>query len=199
MKEILRLTDPNDQKKIIENFTQGMIGLFPTDTVFGICCRIDDINSVKKIFKIKKRDKSKPFLVLCSNYNLVKKYIVDDLDNRKREIIRKFWPGPLTIIFNANIENSDSIVRAGRDTLAVRVPNNMDITNIIKGIGVPLVAPSANISGQLAPANLSEVSREIIDAVDFIVDGECTIKSPSTIVDITKNDIVVVRAGEIKV
>lgn len=198
MKEILKLEDPNDQKKIVDNFNLGMVGLFPTDTVYGICCRIDNINSIKKIFDIKKRDISKPFLVLCDDFDSAKKYIIDDLNNQKKEIIQNFWPGPLTIIFNANVKNSDSIVRAGRDTLAVRVPDNKDITNIIKGVGVPLVAPSANISGQLAPANLNEVSSEIIDAVDFIVDGECTIKSPSTIIDITKNGIEIVRAGNVK-
>src|SRR3972149_11730812 len=130
MKEKLELANINDRKRIVRSLKEGKIGLFPTDTVMGICCRMDNTSSVERVFKIKNREKNKPFLILTSDIAQVKKYA--NINNPKvLKITEKYWPGPLTIILNAKKESVLSAVRAGGETIAVRIPDYDDLTSII--------------------------------------------------------------------
>lgn len=197
MKEKLELANDNDRKTIVKYLKEGKIGLFPTDTVWGICCRMDEKSSVERVFEIKNREKNKPFLVLASNKDQVDKYAhIESL--RVVEIIEKYWPGPLTIILNAKQENVLATVRAGGTTLAVRIPDYRQVLGIISELGVPIIAPSANLSGEKAPIYFDEIDERIINAVDFIVSGECKIKEPSTIIDCTQSDIKIIREGAVE-
>lgn len=196
MKEKLKLKKASDRKKIASYLSQGKIGLFPTDTVWGICCRMDDINSVERVFEIKNREKSKPFLILAENILQVEKYVY--LDGLAQRIVKKYWPGALTVVLNSKEENVLSIVRAGGKTVAVRIPDYDEIREIISVVGVPLIAPSANLTGENPPGNLNEIDERIIQAVDFIVVGECKIKQPSTIIDITHKKPKTIREGAVK-
>jgi len=197
MKERLELKNPFDRGEIVAFLKEGKVGLFPTDTVWGICCRMDNIASVKKVFEIKNREKIKPFLILASDIAQVQKYT--NIDNSKvLKITEKYWPGPLTIILNAKKESVLSTVRAGGETIAVRIPDYDDLTSIISEVGVPLIAPSANISGENAPVYFDEIDGRIINAVDFIVQGECKMKEPSTIIDCTQSEKRIIREGAVK-
>ena len=197
MKEKLELANINDRKRIARSLKEGKIGLFPTDTVMGICCRMDNTSSVERVFKIKNREKNKPFLILTSDIAQVKKYA--NINNPKvLKITEKYWPGPLTIILNAKKESVLSAVRAGGETIAVRIPDYDDLTSIISEVGVPLIAPSANLAGEKTPVNFEEIDNKIVNAVDFIVQGECKMKKPSTIIDCSKNDIKIIREGAVK-
>ncbi len=197
MKEKLELKKSTDRKKIVELLTQGKIGLFPTDTVWGICCRMDDANSVEKIFEIKNREKNKPFLVLASDIATVKK--IAKFDSKTEEIMKKYWPGPLTIVLNSIKDKVLPIVSAHKKTIAVRIPDNKNLVEIISKLGTPLVAPSANISGKEPALKLDDVNEEIIIRVDFIVLGECKMKKPSTIIDCSVSNFSVVRVGALKI
>ncbi len=198
MKEKLRLQDSSSRNRIKKLLKEGKIGLFPTDTIYGICCRMDSKSSVERIYSIKQREENKPFLILASSVSQVADYANLDSENFP-EVIKKYWPGPLTVILKAYKDKVLSQVRAGGDTIAVRIPDYPELSEIISEIDVPLVAPSANISGEIAPGEYSQVDKKIVDAVDFVVIGECKMKKPSTIVDCSGEKTRIVREGAIDI
>lgn len=197
MKEKLDIQNPSDRKKIINLLEIGKIGIFPTDTVFGICCRMDSNSSIKKIYEIKNREENKPFLVLASNISQIEEYAY--LNEKAKILAGKYWPGPLTIILESKIEKVDPILRANRSTVGVRIPKFAELTEVIENLGIPIVAPSANISGRQAPIEFNQIDKEIVEKVDFIVTGECKIKKPSTIIDSTNENLMVIREGAIDI
>ncbi len=199
MKEKLELSKSSDRERIVKYLRQGKIGLFPTDTVYGICCRMDNERSVERIFNIKKRDQNKPFLILGSGFDFISKYIYLDRDKIKKDIIDKYWPGPLTVVFKSRKENVPDIVNSFKDTIAVRIPDYEYLREVISNLGVPIVAPSANISGLDAPSEYGLVDERIINAVDFVVLGECKMGKPSTIIDCSGGPVTLIREGAVSI
>lgn len=185
-------------KKVIEVFKNGGIVIFPTDTSIGIGCRIDIVDSVKRVFDIKKRDYNKPLMALVDSVQMAEKY-VSIPKNVREEILNKYWPGGLTVFFKCNLERVPSIVHSGTKTLAVRLPAHDEIRNIIKEVGVPIIATSANFSGSSTPYSLPEVDKELLSKADFVLNGECTFKKQSTIIDCTVTPWKVIREGAVKI
>lgn len=185
-----------DMQKTIEVLKQGGVVIFPTDTAFGIGCRIDDEESVKRVFDIKKRDYSKALLALVDSVQMAEEYVSIPYDVREK-ILSKYWPGGLTVFLKCNLKKVPSIVRSGGDSLAVRLPDHDDIRNVIKQVGVPILATSANFSGDPTPYSISEVNKELLSQVDFVLNGECTFRKQSTILDCTVIPWKVVREGAI--
>lgn len=184
--------------KAIEVFKNGGIVIFPTDTAFGIGCRIDAVESVKRVFDIKKRDYGNPLLALVGSIEMAEKYVTIP-SNVREKIINVYWPGGLTIFLKANLEKVPSVVRSGTDSLALRLPDHDEIRSIIKQVGVPILATSANFSGSSTPYSLSEVDRKLLSKVDFVLDGECTFKKQSTIIDCTVTPWKIIREGATKI
>ncbi len=122
-------------------------------------------------------------------------FIDDDSDSK---LVKRYWPGGLSIIFRCKKEKVPGIVRANGETVAVRFPNHSELVDIINKIGVPIVAPSANFSGDATPIKLSEVSKKLLDKVDFTLNGVCTIEGVSTIIDTTQKPWKVLREGVVK-
>jgi L-threonylcarbamoyladenylate synthase len=182
----------------IKLLKEGKIGIFPTDTAFGIGCRMDKPTSIKKIYEIRKRPHEKALLALVSTVEMAEKYVYINADV-KEKLIKKYWPGGLTLILKCKKENVPEIVRAGKDTLAVRLPDNKKIVEIIEKVGVPIVAPSANFSGYKTPLKLSQVDKNLLPKVDFVLAGVCTMEGVSTIVDCTKDKWEIVRKGVIRI
>lgn len=187
----------NDDE-IIRNFKDGKVGIFPTDTAFGMGCRIDNAPSIERIYKIRNRPEEKALLALVSSVEMAEQYVT--IPNVvKVQLVEKYWPGGLTVILNCNQEKIPSVVRANGSTLAVRWPDHNRICNIIESVGVPIVAPSANFSGGKTPLSLDEVDRNLLEAVDFTVSGMCTIKGVSTIIDATVTPWKIVREGVVQI
>lgn len=184
--------------KAIAVLKQGGIVIFPTDTAFGIGCRIDAPESVKRVFDIKKRDYSKALLVLVESIEMAKEYalIPEDVEEK---ILNKYWPGGLTVFLKCNLEKVPSIVRSGGDILAIRLPDHKEIQNVITQVGVPILATSANFSGEPTPYAISEVNKELLSKVDFVLNGECTFRKQSTILDCTVNPWKIVREGAVHI
>lgn len=200
-KSALILFPNNMDKKIekaIEVFKNGGIVVFPTDTAIGIGCRIDAVESVKRVFDIKKRDYSKPLLALVGSMQMAKKY-VSIPKNVQENLLDIYWPGGLTVFLKCATAKVPSLVRSGTDSLAVRFPDHHDIQNIIKQVGVPIIATSANFSGDPTPYSLSEVNKKLLSKVDFVLDGECTFREQSTIIDCTAMPWKIIRQGAVKI
>lgn len=181
----------------IKVFREGGIVIFPTDTAYGIGCRIDFEDSVKKIFEIRKRVETKPLLILVDTMQMAQEYA--QFSEKTTLFCKTYWPGGVTVILPAKLEKVPGIVRAYGNTVAIRIPKQKDILEIISKLGVPIVAPSANISGGNTPYALSEVKEDIISKANFVIDGECFYKKESTIIDTTSTPWGILRSGAVEV
>lgn len=182
--------------EIVNNLKEGKIGIVPTDTVYGIIADAFNEKAVDRVFKAKKRNYTKPFLILVSNKEMLQN-VVKQIRENEIEIMNRFWPGPLTILFEKN-ENISDLVTSGSNYVAVRLPNNKFICDIIDKLGNPIVAPSANISSKPSAHKIEELEVELRKKVDFIVDGGTLNGCESTLIKIEENSIEVLREGAIK-
>lgn len=186
-------------KTAIEIFKNGGIVIFPTDTAIGIGCRIDNPNAVERLFKIRRRPKTKAAPVLFSSIDMVREYI-KEIPQDVEKLMKKYWPGALTIILCCNKLTVPSLVRGGGETLGVRIPNNKIIKTIIAKVGAPILGPSANFSGGKTPYSLKELDKKLVNLVDFVVSGETSGEEmASTVIDCTVEPWKIVREGATKI
>lgn len=173
---------------------KGKLICFPTDTVYGLACLIDDDIALKKIFEIKNRDLSKPIAVLCRDANIDK--YVRDVSDKARDLMREYWPGALTIIFKKTDLIND-IISSGRDTVGFRMPNSKVALAILDRFKF-LATTSVNISGKEALNDIKEIEKHFSNKIDYLVcDEEEMIKCSSTVVDASGEDIVILRQGSV--
>lgn len=179
-----------------EIIKSGGIGAFPTETVYGLGANALNGEAVKKIFEAKGRPQDNPLIIHISKKEDIDKY-VDEVPKFAEELMEKYWPGPLTIILKKkNIVSN--ITSAGLDTVGVRMPDNDIALKLIELSGVPIAAPSANISGRPSPTDIERCEEDLNGRVDFIVGSEKSkIGVESTIVDATGEHLCVLRPGGI--
>ncbi len=183
---------------VIQNFKDGKIGIFPTDTSFGIGCRIDNQESIEKIFEIRNRPPQKALLALISSIEMAEEYVYVTPE-AKIQLFKKYWPGGLTVILKCKKDKVPAIVRASGESLAIRLPDHTDLRRVIEAVGVPIIAPSANFSGGQTPVTLDMVEKDLVKEVDFVVDGRCTMEGVSTIIDTTVLPFKIIRQGVVEV
>lgn len=175
---------------------EGKTVIFPTETVYGLGANALDENAVKKIYEAKGRPSDNPLIVHIYEkeevYNLAK-----DISDKAKLVIEKLWPGPITIILN----KKDIIpykTSGGLDTVAIRMPSNIIARAIIKEAGIPIAAPSANISGRPSPTKAKHVYEEMNGRVDGIVlGGDSNFGLESTVLDLTEETPMILRPGSI--
>ncbi len=184
-------------EKAAEIVKMGGIIIFPTDTAFGIGCRIDNEEAIRKLFELRKRPEDKAVPVLCSSVRMVREY-VKNIDPDVLELTKKYWPGALTLVLLAKISKVPNLVSGGGKTIGVRIPDHSTIRRIIKGVGVPILGPSANFSGGNTPFSMSDLDPRLVRKVDFVLPGRCKIKKPSTVVDVTAKPWRVIRQGAVR-
>ncbi|MCI9233201.1 MAG: threonylcarbamoyl-AMP synthase [Bacilli bacterium] len=183
---------------IAEDIKKGKIFVFPTETVYGLGTNAYREESCKQIYEIKKRPAWKPLIVLISDIEMLND-LVKEINEIEKKLIDTFWPGSLTIVFQKK-ENSliSKYVSAGLDTLGIRMTDGEIIRAIIKEANVPIVAPSANLSGLSDGTKINEIIEEIGNDIDGIVDiGDISDSIPSTLVQVIGNKINVLREGKI--
>ena len=174
-------------KKAASVLKKGGLVVFPTETVYGLGANLLDKKAVDKIYKIKNRPRNKPLTVHVADTASVRK-ITGKIPLRAAKLIERYWPGPLTIILKD---------RRGKKT-GFRMPDNKIAFGLIKKAGVPVVAPSANISGNKPPTDAKEVLRDLDGKVDIVIDGGKTaIGIESTVVDMTGTRPRILREGAI--
>lgn len=185
----------NQAGKILRN---GGIVAIPTETVYGLAGNALDANSSLKIYAAKGRPSDNPLIVHISNINQVS-HLVDSIPKNAKVLMENFWPGPLTIIFNKS-EIVPYETTGKLETVAIRFPVNDVAQKIIDFAGVPLAAPSANISGKPSPTRAEHVKEDLFGRIDMLIDGgECKIGIESTIIDITGDKPYILRPGEITI
>lgn len=187
-------------EKAVKVFNNGGIVVFPTDTAIGIGCRIDDKNAIKKLFKIRKRPENKPLLILVNSIEMAEKYLLPIPQKVKESLIKKYWPGKLTVVMKCIPDKVMFPVRDKRNTLGVRFPDNKILLELINKIGVPIVAPSANFSGEKTPFNFQDVNKNLMEQADFVLDEKINSENDlSTIIDSTVEPWKVIRRGAVEI
>jgi L-threonylcarbamoyladenylate synthase len=180
---------------------QGGIVIFPTDTAFGIGCRMDNEISVQRLFKLRNRPESQAVPILVSDLRMAKEYAEGAEISEKviENLTSRYWPGALTIVLKARKDKISDLIRGGTDTIGIRMPNHQAILEIIKKVGVPVLGPSANFHGKATPYEFKDLDPQLKLLVDYVVKGECTIKNASTVVDCTEEPWKILRQGAISV
>lgn len=187
----------NDLDKAIEILKNGGIVIYPTDTVFGIACRIDNDDAIKRLFAIKQRNMKHAVPVLVASIAMAEEYLLPIPDEVKEKLMERYWPGGLTIVLPCDTKKVSPLVRGLGDTLAVRMPNHSLTLQIINGVGVPIVGTSANFHGGKTPATQEALDPELVKLVDFVLPGECFKGMSSTIIDCSVTPWKILREGAI--
>lgn len=199
MDNYLDLRNDTDYTKIripAEIIKNGGLVLFPTETVYGLGANGLDETAVAKIFVAKKRAQDNPLILHIADMNMLDK-IAKNISITERKLMDTFWPGPFTIILEKK-ENVPYKVTAGLDTVAVRMPSNKIANTLIRYSGVPIAAPSANISGRPSGTNVQDIFDELYDKVDYIIDGGSSdVGLESTVVRVKDNVPIILRPGKI--
>ena len=174
----------------------GGLVAFPTETVYGLGANGLDGEAVNKIFEAKGRPNDNPLIL-----HIAKKSDLKDLwksvPERARLLMDEFWPGPLTMVYlkSSRVPNE---VSAGLDTVAVRMPDNRTALALIRAAGVPIAAPSANLSGKPSPTTADHVKADMNGRIDVIIDGgPCNIGVESTVVSLMGGEVTILRPGGI--
>lgn len=197
--EIIKITDPIYSYKDIERASEiiknGGLVVFPTETVYGLGGNGTDKNAASKIYSAKGRPSDNPLIIHIAHPQDAEKYAVTNEYYYK--LARAFMPGPLTII----LPKKDIIpneVTGGLQTVAVRCPSHPIAHALTEVSGIPIAAPSANISGRPSPTSAEYVIEDLNGRVDMIIDGgECEIGLESTIVMLNDGDAILLRPGAI--
>ena len=191
MVKIYNKNEINELSKILKN--NGVISV-PTDTVYGLCSRINSSQAYNNLLNVKNRSKSKFFSIMCANIEQVKKIaIVNDLAEK---LISEFMPGPITLILKKNREFPKSANKE-IDTVAIRMATSKELEELIMLVGSPLFMTSANISGAKECKDIDEIVKSFPN-IDGILEGSVNYGISSTIVDLTNNNIKIVRNGPIE-
>ena len=172
----------------------GVISV-PTDTVYGICARINSEKAHNKLMEVKKRPKNKAFPIMCADERQIKSIAV--VDARAGKLIRAFMPGPITIILNKKNQLPDRVTN-GKNTIAVRMATSKVLEELIKKVGSPLFMTSANKSGEPECNTLDDIEK-MCPLLDGMLDGDIVFGRPSTIVDCSSDEIRVLRTGPISI
>ncbi len=188
--------DEESTRQVGEILRNGGIVGIPTETVYGLAANAFDGAAVAKIFKAKGRPQDNPLIVhICDISQLGE--IVSSIPQGALALAEKFWPGPLSIIMPKGDRTPDE-VSCGLDTVAVRMPSHPAAAAIIKAAGVPLAAPSANLSGSPSPTTAQHVVDDMWGRADAIVDGgSCDVGVESTVISLVGEKPRLLRPGGI--
>ena len=194
METIILKTDDDSLARAGKIIKDGGLVAFPTETVYGLGANAFMPESVAKIYAAKGRPSDNPLIVHVSDISEIYP-LTREMSDDAKALIHAFMPGPFTIILKKSDLVSDAVT-AGMDTVAVRSPENATAQRLIKMAGVPVAAPSANISGKPSPTSSKHVICDMLGKIDAIIDGEdCAVGVESTIVDATGDVPVLLRPG----
>ncbi|HQO04376.1 MAG TPA: L-threonylcarbamoyladenylate synthase [Spirochaetota bacterium] len=190
---IAAATDENirNAAKII---AAGGLVAFPTETVYGLGADAMNPIAAAKIFEVKNRPFFDPLIVHIPDMSWVGR-LAADIHARAAELMKAFWPGPLTIVVKKNGTVPD-ILTAGLDTVALRMPSHPVALALLRYAGTPVAAPSANPFGYLSPTTAGHVEAQLGGSIDMILDGgPCSVGIESTIIRVDVSGITLLRAG----
>ena len=184
-----------DKQEIINILMTGGILAFPTDTVFGLACAMDQ-DAIRKVYKAKGRDFRKPLPVMCDGPEMIRRIAI--VSDKAERIMECFMPGALTMVFPKR-EEVDDVFTQGMDTIGIRVPDDPWILDLIRELDTPIMVTSANISGNGSLLKWEDVYACMHGKINGIVTEDARGEQASTIIDVTSNEIKALREGPISI
>lgn len=170
----------------------------PTETVYGLAGNIYSEKAIKKIFETKKRPLFNPLIVHIDSINKLDE-IATEIPEKAKKLASAFWPGPLTLVLKKK-ESIPDLITAGKDTVAVRVPDHLLTLKLLQSLDFPLAAPSANPFGSISPTTAQHVADYFPEDLDMVLDGgSCRNGIESTIIGFENNEAVLYRLGSLSV
>ena len=188
-------TDPNQAAEFVK---RGGIVAFPTETVYGLGANVFDPTAVEKIFAAKQRPADNPLIVHVASTDPIRE-LTAEITEAARLLIDHFFPGPLTVVLQKS-ERVPLIATAGLETVGIRMPRLKIANDFLKACGVPVAAPSANLSGRPSPTNWQSVAEDLDGRIDCILQAGATeMGLESTVVDCTGDEPVILRSGSVTI
>lgn len=172
---------------------QDGIVAIPTDTVYGLAVRYDSEKAIQHLREVKQRPEDKPFALMVSSFKMIEE--LADLSLRDKQLIQETLPADLTYIFNKKESIKEGYFKDAK-TIAFRMPNDEFVLKLIDHLGIGLLVPSANISGEQASVNSDEVMSSFESVIEGIVLGQSGQAEASTIIDATTDTLKVLRQGK---
>lgn len=184
----------DDIDEIVDILKNNGVISVPTDTVYGVCARIDSKKAHDNLILVKNRPETKPFPVMCANEEQIKDIAI--VNEKAEKIIKAFMPGPITIVLNKK-ETVPDYITNGKKTIAIRMATSKTLEKIILSLGTPIFMSSANQSGEKTSESLEEIEKNC-PKINGILEGKIKLGVGSTIIDCTSEKIKVLREGPIK-
>ncbi len=180
-------------ERVIELLKEGGVMIYPTDTIYGLGCDIFNKKAIEKIYQLKKRERKKPLSIICADIKEVAKYaIIQDYAYR---LMKKYLPGPYTFILKAKNKMPKTFLSKNR-TVGIRIPANQICLEIAQKLGNPIITTSLNVSGEEVMADPKELSKEMQNKIDIIINSGPLPKEASSIIDLSGDQPIVLRAGK---
>lgn len=196
---ILNIADTNADdaaEDVIQTLNGGGIVVYPTETFYALGAKFDREDTLKKIYNLKGRLMMKAIPLIVGNIDVLN-MLTDSVNPLAFDLIRRFWPGPLTILFQARTVLSSLITSEGK--VAARIPGNSFALTLARKAGFPITATSANPSGMPPASNVNTTIEYFMNKVDIIINsGETPGGMPSTLVNVSDNKLKVLREGAIR-
>ncbi len=196
MKTVWSKPTPDCLRQAGELLRRGELVAIPTETVYGLAANALDGNAVSGIFRVKGRPQDNPLIVHISSLEQIPQ-LTKNIPPLVYRLAELFWPGPLTMV----LPRSDRVpieVSAGLDTVGIRFPAHSVAQAVIRAAGVPLAAPSANLSGAPSPTNAKRVWEDLNGKIPLLIDGgECEVGVESTVIAVGEDSVEILRPGKI--
>lgn len=189
--KILSLNDINEASEIL---LEEDVLAFPTETVYGVGVVFDSKEAFNKLVALKHRSPDKPFSLMCGSLEEAMKYV--DVSPKAKKLMEHFLPGELTVLVKTKGDLPEWVT-LGTGVVGIRVPNSEYTKSLILKVAKPLLVTSANKSGEPTARYFEEVVKVFGNELRAIVEGKCESLVPTTIVNLSKNDLTLVREGPI--
>lgn len=192
-----KILTKNQLDEAVSMLKKGELMAFPTETVYGLGALATDEQAVKKVYQAKGRPSDNPLIVTVADEKMMARY-AKQIPESAQKLINKFWPGPLTLLLFVKKDTLPTAVTGGLDTVAFRCPDDQLTHDLIEKLGMPIVGPSANTSTKPSPTTAMHVYHDMKGKIAGIIDGGSTrVGLESTIIDLTVDQPIVLRPGEI--
>ena len=188
--KIYNNTEIEELSNILKN--DGVIAV-PTDTVYGLCARMNSKKARENLTELKNRPENKAFPIMCNSIDQIKS--IAKIDERIEKIINAFMPGPITLVLLKG-EKVPSFINEGSNEIGIRMATSKSLKELIEKVGSPIFMTSANLSGKPVCQTIEEIEKTFPN-IDGIMAGEVSYGQASTIVDCTSDDIKIIREGPI--
>jgi tRNA threonylcarbamoyl adenosine modification protein (Sua5/YciO/YrdC/YwlC family) len=189
--------NPRDLKKVVDILHKDGVIIVPTDTIYAMACKLDSKKAIEKMTRISgKKSEKINFSLLCADLSHISEYTAV-LDKQLFRLVKNNLPGPFTFILHAN-KQVTKWFDSNKKTIGIRVPENVIVQSIVKELGIPLVVSTIHHDDEIVQymSDPEEIHEKFENRVDLVVDGGPGGNEPSTIIDCTDTEPVIIREGK---